>query len=140
MPAYRDDRSIDDDANVWRNIPPWHFVRDQDGGIRASSAAFDNDKNGSPMSVSLADVVLARGGAPQDMIRLLPGFALAAMTAALVRDCNQGIARDPRPDNPAHALVFGRKTKSIQRKLARRATWVIPPSECNAGWRTAEPQ
>ena len=65
------------------------------------------------MSVSLADVVLVRGGAPEDMIRSLPGFGLAAITAALARRCDQGVARDERPDNPAHALVFGRKTKAI---------------------------
>jgi hypothetical protein len=58
------------------------------------------------------------------------GFALAAVTAGLARECGQGIARDPLPDQPAHALVFaqrGTKTKSVMRRLAKAARWVIEP-------------
>lgn len=133
MAADKDDATIKDDAILWRNVPPWHFVRDDEGGIRSASAAFDNDKDGSPMSVSLADVVLARGGAPEDSIRSLPGFGLAGITAALVRGCDQSIVRDPQPENPAHGLVLGKKTKGTQRKLARGASWVIPPPDIGTG-------
>lgn len=128
MAAYQDDSTVKDDAILWRNIPPWHFVRDENGQIRASSAAFSNDKDGSPMSVSLADVARVAGRSPDDMIEFLPGFALSQFVAALARRCDQGIARDPNLENPAHALVFGRKTKAIQRKLAKGAAWVIPPT------------
>ncbi len=133
MAAYKDDPTIKDDAILWRNIPPRHFVHDDKGGIRASSAAFQNDKDGSPMSVSLAEVVLRRGGTPENLVRSLPGFALASIIAALARRCDQGIARDEKPDNPAHALVFGRKTKAVQRRLAKGARWVIPPPEACTG-------
>jgi hypothetical protein len=38
--------------------------------------------------------------------------------------------RDPTNDEPAHALVFGKKTRNVQRKLAKGAHWIIsPPSE-----------
>jgi hypothetical protein len=30
-------------------------------------------------------------------------------------------------DEPAHALVFGKKTKSIRTKMAKQCEWVIPP-------------
>ncbi|MFN8556142.1 MAG: hypothetical protein U0531_01900 [Dehalococcoidia bacterium] len=53
------------------------------------------------------------------------GFALAAITAGLVRSCGLGVARDLLPTNPAHGLVFGRKTRSVLRRLAREARWVV---------------
>lgn len=82
------------------------------------------------MSVTLADVVWERGGAPEDMVRSLPGFALAGITAGLARRCEQGIARDPVPNNPAHAVVFGEKPKSVRKTLAVQAEWIIPPPDC----------
>ncbi len=131
MGVYRDDPSIKDDEGLWRNIPPWHLVRDDTSGtIRISSAAFDDDKDGSPMSVSLAEVVLQHGRNPEDLIRSLPDFALAAITAEVARGCNQGVIRDPTPQNPAHALVFGdKKRKRVRRRLAKAAEWVIPPPD-----------
>ena len=51
----RDDPTIPDLAELWRRIPPWHLVKDDNlGRVRPSSAAFDNHPNGSPMSVLLA--------------------------------------------------------------------------------------
>jgi hypothetical protein len=51
---YSDDPSIPDDAELWRRIPPWHFVDDENlRQIRPSSAAFEDDPDGSPMSVIL---------------------------------------------------------------------------------------
>jgi hypothetical protein len=38
-----------------------------------------------------------------------------------------GIARDPLPDEPAHALVFGKKTKAVKSRLAKGSSWVVPP-------------
>lgn len=49
---YRDDPAILNDAQLWRRIPPWHLVNDQNlGTVRPSSAAFDNDPDGRPMSI-----------------------------------------------------------------------------------------
>jgi hypothetical protein len=122
---YTDDPTIPDDAELWRRIPPWHFVDDGNlGQIRPSSAAFEDDPSGSPMSVIL-------GGESGDLQRALAGhegFALASITAALARGLGLGVARDPRPDEPAHAVVFGRKNKRISRRLAMGSRWIIPPS------------
>lgn len=121
---YRDDPTIPDEAQLWRRIPPWHFYYDETvGRQRPAKAAFSDDPDGSSMSVVLA----AESAGPASVLAGHTGYALAAITAGLARACGQGIARDPRPDEPAHALIFGRKTDSIMRRLARGSTWVVPP-------------
>ena len=120
-----DDPSIPDDAELWRRIPPWHFYFDDKlGRVRPSKAAFEDDVDGSPMSVILA----AEAGPPELALVGHSGVALATGTAGLVRACGQRVARDPTPDEPAHAVVIGRKTDSIKRRLAREARWVVLPS------------
>jgi hypothetical protein len=125
---YRDDPAILDEADLWRRIPPKHFVKDDNlGQVRPSSAAFENHPNGSPMSVVLADAVIASSRAPDAVLTGHEGFALAAITAGLARECEQGIAREPLPDEPAHAVVFGKKTNSVKKRLAKGSRWVVPP-------------
>lgn len=126
---YRDDPTISDDTQLLRRIPHWHFIEDKNlGQIRPSSAAFDNHLNGSPMSVILADVLTQTGRTPEAILAGHEGFALAAITAGRARECGQGVAREPLPDEPAHAVVFGEKSKRVRRKLAEEARWVVPPS------------
>ena len=129
MPGYADDLTIGNEAGLFRRISPCHFVSDENsGGLRPSSAAFDDHPNGSPMSVVLADALAATGRCPDDLLARYAGFALAMTTAGLARECRQGVAREPLEDEPAHGVVFGRKTKPVKRKLATGACWVIPPS------------
>lgn len=120
-----DDPSISDDAELWRRIPPWHFYFDEKlGRSRPSKAAFEDDGDGSPMSVVLA----SEAGPPESALAEHPGYALSAITAGLARACGQLIVRDPTPEEPAHAVVVGRKTDSIKRRFAREARWVVPPA------------
>lgn len=44
-----------------------------------------------------------------------------------VRGLGLRIATQPPTDDPGHLWVCGKKTGSIKRRLARHATWVIPP-------------
>jgi hypothetical protein len=125
---YSDDLTILDESELWRRIPPRHFVKDENvGQMRPSKAAFDNHPNGSPMSVVLADVVTESGRDPGAVLTGHERFALAAITARLARSCEQGIAREPLPNEPAHAVVFGKKTDSIKKRLARGSRWIVPP-------------
>lgn len=122
--GYRDDPTIPDNAPLWRRIPPHHFVADPDTGqLRPSSAAFEDHPNGSPMSVVLG--AEARG--PSAVLADHLGFGLAAITAGLARELGQIVVRDPLPDEPAHALVVGSKTKSLRRRMALASTWVVEP-------------
>jgi hypothetical protein len=122
---YRDDPTIPDEAELWRRIPHWHVHFDvRLNRLRPASAAFDDDPD-SDMSVVLADETPG----PDAVLAGHQGFALAAITAGLARACGLGVVRDPLPDNPAHAVVFGPKTNAVIRRLARQATWVIAPAE-----------
>ena len=130
MDAYTDDPTVRDDADLWRRIPPWHFVADDNvDGVRPSSAAFEDHPDGSPMSVLLAEIVAETGRRPVDVLAAHGGYGLAAITAGLARESGQGVARKPRRDEPAHAEVFGKKPKSVRKKLAKGSEWVLPPPD-----------
>ena len=126
---YRDDPTIPNAAELLRRIPRQHLVRDPERGCyRISSAAFDDHPNGSPMSVLLADVMREEGRGPEAALTGHVDFSLVSITAGLARQCNQGVARDPLPTEPAHAVVFGNKTRSVRKRFANEAQWVIPSS------------
>lgn len=125
---YKDDPTISDDADLWRRIPPRHIVLDENiGDIRPSSAAFENDLDGAPMSAYLAEECID----PQIALASHEGFGLVAITAGLARECNQLIVRQPVPGPPGHVVIVGAKTDSVRKKFARAAAkrWVLrPPS------------
>jgi len=130
MADYADDLTIADEAPLWRRIPPDWWVFDGNlGRVRPSSQAFSDHANGSPMSVVLGNEVLAEGRSSADVLAGHGGFCLASITAALAREKEQGIRRDPLPDEPAHAEVFGRKRMSVKNAFAKQATWVVPPPD-----------
>jgi hypothetical protein len=130
MVQYVDDSTVADGTSLWRRIPPWHIIYDANiQRWRPSSAAFDNDPDGQPMSVILSEILLAAGRKPDTVLVGHPGYSLATISAGLVRACGQGIARDPLPTEPAHGIVFGLKPKSVQRRLAKESAWVLPPSD-----------
>ena len=127
---YEDDKSILDDAELWRRIPPWHVVEDKNrGGMRISKAAFEDHPGGSPMSVIIGEEVLAAGRQAHSVVAGYDNFCIASVTAGLARSLNQGIMRNPLDDEPAHAEVFGKKTDSVRKKFAREASWVIGPDD-----------
>ena len=122
--GYPDDPTIPDSAELWRRIPPRHFFPDKNlGRVRPSSAAFDDDTDGSYMSVVLA----AEVAGPEAVLLGCQGYALASITTGLARECGQVISRDPLPENPAHALVVGSKPESVRRRMARGSLWVVEP-------------
>ena len=126
MTAAPNDASIRDESIVWRRIPPWHIIYDENlGRWRPSSSAFADDPDGQSMSVVLAEAVGGRGTA--EILAGHEGFALAAVPVGVVRACGLGVIRDPLESEPAHALVVGPKPKAVQRRLAKAAVWAVPP-------------
>jgi len=124
---YEDDPTIEDHAELWRRIPSQFFVEDQNqGGWRPSSQAFQN-LNKIAMSVTLADLVRESGQDAASILAGFDGYGLALVTAGLARSLDQGVRRDPTADEPAHAEVFGEKTKKVRKAFAKAATWVINP-------------
>ena len=85
------------------------------------------------MSIVLGDELEAVGRAPATVLEGHEGFALAAITAGIARDNRQAVVRDPLPQEPAHGLVVGQKTKRARSNMAKAAKWVIwtdpPPPE-----------
>jgi hypothetical protein len=124
---YRDDPTIADDAELWRRIPPWHIILDENiGDIRPSSAAFEDDPDGAPMSAYLGNECKD----PQIALAGHEGFGLVAITAKMARECNQIIVRQPVTGPPGHVVVVGKKTDSVRKKFARAAAkrWIFRPT------------
>jgi len=89
------------------------------------SGAFQNSRGsgGTSMSVLLADLVRASGRGPADVVTgKLDGYGLVSFTAGLIREFEQDIVRDPKDDEPAHALVVGPKTRPWRQRFAAAAS------------------
>ena len=132
MPAaeYIDDDTILNDVELYRRVPPQWLVRDEKlGTVRPSSQAFQDSPNGTPMSVTLSDVLTAAGREPLSVLNGHEGFGLASITTGLARECRQGIVRNPTEEEPAHGLVFGKKTGSVKSRFAKESRWVVEPPE-----------
>lgn len=116
-----DDKTIPDAEGLWRHIHPnpSQIVPDnKTQEWRPSSAAFI-DRRGE-MSVDLASLTTV-----EQALRGRPDHSLAEVTAGFFRQRGYAVVRDPLPDNPAHALVCGRMSKSHAREIARAARWVV---------------
>ncbi len=123
---YTDDDSIEPTAELWRRVRPEHMVPgDELGMLRPSSAAFHDSSDNTPMSVDLASIVRSLGGDERTVLAPYPGFYLVSLTAAQVRSRQLGVCREPLPDNPAHAYVFGKKTGSVRKYLAKCARRLV---------------
>jgi hypothetical protein len=128
LERYPDDVVISDEVDLLRRIPPWHFHADPNTSItRPSSAAFEDDEDGHPMSVYRSDVIEQTGRNPDRVLRGHENFALAAVRAGLVRSHAQTVHHDPLPDEHAHTVVCGRKPKSVLRQLAMNCRWIVQP-------------
>ena len=51
------------------------------------------------------------------------GAGIAEFEAAVAQELNQRTVADPLPENPAHALVIGSKSKSVRRSLREAAAF-----------------
>ena len=128
MIPHIDDKTIADPDPLWRRVPPAMVVFDDNlGRKRPSSSAFSNGRGETPMSVILGRELLQSGRPTQAALAAHADFLIAQVTAGLARECDQTVVRDPQPEEPAHALVCGHKTRGIQSRLAKMSTWVISP-------------
>jgi len=114
---------VHDEWGLLRRIPPWHFTWEADGAVRPSGAAFDDDQDGNPMSVVVAEECAGL----EKVLEGHEGFALVRIPVGVAKEKGQRIVLAPTEAEPAHALVVGKKTKSVRRALARASEWVVPP-------------
>ncbi len=128
---FPDDPAVADEVKLLRRIPERHFYFDDNlRRIRPSSAAFEDDQDGDPMSVYRHDIIESEDG---DIGRVMighEGYALASLTAGQVRSKVQTVFSAPLPDESSHAKVCGPKSRQTRRWFSRQAAWVIaPPSK-----------
>ena len=95
--------------SLWRRIHRTHIVRDG----QVSSAAFSDPE----LSVDIARIQREMS------ITLADEAGVAAFQASAAHSLGQETVADPLPENAAHALVIGPKSKSVQRKLRNAATF-----------------
>ena len=119
---YVDDSSVGDDEEIWRRIPRnmayWDEVLDR---LRPPSGMFSDSDDGSPMSAHRARCY----GSPSEANA--GDNLMVGLSVRFVRGLRLGVATQPPTNDPGHLWVFGKKTASIKRKLAKQARWVIPP-------------
>ncbi len=117
-----DDPNIPDQARLFRRVHLSQIVPGGDGRALISSGAF-RDKE---MSVTLEVVLIDLGRQPDECLAQWPLCKLVSVRATACRENGQVVARDPTPEEPAHGVVYGKKTTAIARALRDSAEWIIP--------------
>jgi hypothetical protein len=117
------DPTITDDDQLLRRVPECQWVEDGAGGWRPSSAAFNDIE----LSVDIASTLHALNEPITAPLRGHDGYALVAISAGLARQHDQAVCRDPLHTNPAHGIVYGKKTNGTRKQLAKNSAWVVPP-------------
>jgi hypothetical protein len=117
---------ISPDTLLWRRIPAFHIGFDKGRGCRVvSSAAFDDDVDGQPMSV----VVARSDRDPRDILVGHDGYGLVAISVEAAEAADQRVVWSPTADEPDHGHVIGPKTPGRRKRLRDSAHWVIRPPE-----------
>src|SRR6266567_3418472 len=117
------DPSIANDEVLLRRLQPDWIVPGEHGRMRIASAAFKHEE----MSIVFRTLLETQGRFAQDALSGHADNSLCLITAGLARDLAQGVVYDVDPPNdPAHGLVVGKKTKAVANRFAREAAWVIP--------------
>jgi hypothetical protein len=126
-----DDPTIGDAEDLLRRVArDWIVTEQATQRRRLSSAAFRDGNQ--EISVDLSSLTtppacLSRGG---------PSIVgVVSVTAGQARNLKQGVARDPIPEDPAHAIpedpahavIFGEQNRATCKGLASCAKWVFPP-------------
>lgn len=138
--VYEDDSSIPDSERLFRMVTDGSVQWDDDT-VRATTAAFRDPSErrlsdqGYPavaVSVFLESEMNEHGMTPADLRAQWGGdYGVASITAGQARQEGQGVIRAPRPENPAHGMIFAKtgskKTKGQSRALARHSTIAIAP-------------
>lgn len=123
-----DDAAIRDDDALWRRVPDWpdFIVKDKNDERlrRVSSAAFDDDADGDPMSVFVARMTTL-----ESVLAGHQGFGVVELTAGFARrpPLHQIVFLAKQDGLSGHAKVAGRKTAGVRRAFARAARWARRP-------------
>ena len=126
------DEPLDVDVRILRRIPP-RGVHPSDPTDRPQSWRFAPKKGEDGLSVDIWE----NGNSPEDTIKradkgLPPGeeYGIVYLTVGDVRGVDLEVVRDPQPDNPFHALIKGKFTRSKRKKLSAKSSrgWIKKPN------------
>ncbi len=117
-----DDASIANETEVLRRVPPDEFKRN---GL-PNSNNFDLDGSGNGTSVVLwleaeADLKRVRLGHEE--------YGVVALAVGAWREQGLTITRHELPGNPNHCEIWGARSTSTKRKLAKAARWICYPAD-----------
>jgi len=130
--AQTDDASVEDGDELWRRIHPTQVLYDKNlGKWRPTSNAFRDSSSGHSLSVYLARLVLSSGRTAESIIESWPQYSLASLTAGVVRADGLAVRLELDPAHPeeeAHAVIVGKKSRPVSQRLAAASTWVVPPT------------
>lgn len=99
---------------LWRRVHHTQWVLDSTTGERRLSSGAFTDPD---MSVDRAMVRAAEGH--DHKVTQADAPAVASFAAPVAIDLGLHPVADPMPDNAAHALVLGHKSRPVQRALQR---------------------
>lgn len=119
-PDHSDDKTIPDQEFLWRLVDPGRIKWDEDKeGYRPISGVFrDGDQEMSVNIASLTNIQETLKGAGG------PYYSIAQFQTALIRSFNCFIVRAPEKNNPSHALVCPKMTKTQAKVLSNECVWV----------------
>jgi hypothetical protein len=124
-----DDASVADTTDIYRLVPEFDVDWDHDESRWiVKSSAFQNTSTTDRMSVVLGDTLATHRRPPEDARRSKPDRFVVALYASEFRAEEQGVIREPTPDEPSHGNVVGQKQKNRRRRLARLARWIVDPA------------
>ena len=127
---FPDDPSIANGETLLRRIPERHFLFDKNlNRWRPTSAAFQDDEDGDPMSTYHKELIESEGGTVDRVMRGHGSYGLVALGVGMVRAKDQSVHPDPLPEERSHTQVCGPKPRKTCRDFAKDAVWIVPPSK-----------
>ncbi len=122
-----DQDKIPDDNHLLHRVADLHMVENQrsPGRRRLSTSAFRLPD----MSVDVEEMLTSKGLNWNFSWGGNASVGLIRFTAGLARSVGQKVQHDPIPDNDAHALVLGKKPKSVEKALRDGSEWVTKPDD-----------
>lgn len=76
------------------------------------------------MSVDAEPILISNGLSWTVTLKEYPGYSLVRIEAKHARAKALAVIHEPRPDNPAHTEVVGKKTQGVANHLRDSSTWV----------------
>jgi len=122
VPQRPDDPSIGNDERLWRRVHPTQIELDpQTKEPDVSSGTFSTREE--------VLVTIATESTLADFLRDNPDHSIIEFTAGAARALGCTVVRDPQPNDPAHALVCGSRSRGqlnkTQQELLNQASSLI---------------